>query len=171
MMFGKSDRTVRPAMHCSACLHVHEGCIISKGRYGPLTERSGDVHAHWSPLPSLKRHLGRDRKAWLFRMPRSKFKRDPIRVVLEFDPDEMARRGRLGGLTTHSRHDSREITKNARAALQDRFVREVDPDLSLPIDERERRAQIARKLYYTRIGQMSGKSRRAQREEVDPIAA
>lgn len=104
-------------------------------------------------------------------MSRSVFQREPIRVVLEFDPDEMARRGRLGGLTTHSRHDSREITKNARAALQDRFIREVDPHLELPVDERERRAQIAKKLYYTRIGQMSGKSRRARREEVNPIAA
>lgn len=104
-------------------------------------------------------------------MSRSRMKREPIRVVLEFDPDEMARRGRLGGLTTHSRHDSREITKNARAAMQDRFVREVDPDLVLPEDERQRRAQIAKRLYFTRIGQMSGKARRARIEEADDVAA
>lgn len=84
---------------------------------------------------------------------------------MEFDPAEMARRGKLGGLTTHSRVDSRKHTEPARAAFRDRFLREVDPNNELPIEERERRAQIARRLYFTRLGQKSAAARSARKRQ------
>lgn len=51
-------------------------------------------------------------------------------------------------------------TAKARAALQAKFEREVDPDGTLPLAERTRRAEHARKAYYTRLALKSAKSRR-----------
>lgn len=51
-------------------------------------------------------------------------------------------------------------TAKARAALQAKFDREVDPDSTLPLAERARRAEHARKAYYTRLALKSAKSRR-----------
>jgi hypothetical protein len=44
--------------------------------------------------------------------------------------------GRLGGLATRSRHDSRTITEPARRARWERYLDRVDPDRVLPEDER-----------------------------------
>ena len=51
-------------------------------------------------------------------------------------------------------------TAKARAALQAKFELEVDPDGSLPPAERVRRAEHARKAYYTRLALKSAKARR-----------
>lgn len=51
-------------------------------------------------------------------------------------------------------------TAKARAALLAKFEREVDPDGILPLAERARRAEHARKAYYTRLALKSAKSRR-----------
>jgi hypothetical protein len=48
----------------------------------------------------------------------------------------------------------------ARAAMLDRFEREVDPDGTLPLQERARRAESARKAYFTRLALRSAQSRR-----------
>ena len=61
-----------------------------------------------------------------------------------------AQRGRLGGLTTASRHSPTEITARARAAFLESFTPD-DPDLSDA--ERERRAKAARRLHYVRLAQ------------------
>lgn len=65
--------------------------------------------------------------------------KDPIRV----------RTGRLGALAVHSR--GRTNTEPARAAFRERFRRQVDPDGTLPTDERERRADFAMREYMTRM--------------------
>lgn len=51
-------------------------------------------------------------------------------------------------------------TAPARAASNARFEREVDPDGVLPPDERARRADHARKAYFTRLALKSAQSRR-----------
>ncbi|MGP5376395.1 hypothetical protein ACTXM8_10425 [Brachybacterium alimentarium] len=51
-------------------------------------------------------------------------------------------------------------TAKARAALMAKFEHEVDPDGTLPLAERARRAEHARKAYYTRLALKSAKSRR-----------
>ena len=80
-----------------------------------------------------------------------------------FDPEEMALRGRLGAHVTHSRHDSRAITRKAREAFLGRFELEVDPDGKLELDERRRRAAHAKKAYFLRLGMKGRKRRRAMR--------
>ena len=51
-----------------------------------------------------------------------------VLITLAFDPEEMARRGRIGADVTHSRHDARELTSPARAAFLTSFEKQVDPD-------------------------------------------
>lgn len=72
-----------------------------------------------------------------------------------------SRAGRLGALVQHSRHDPLMTTAAARAAAEARFEREVDPEGVLPADERARRAQFAKRAYFTRLAMASAASRRA----------
>lgn len=62
-------------------------------------------------------------------------------------------------------------TAPARAALMARFEREVDPDGSLPPDERARRAENKRKAYFQRLALKSAKARRARAVVADGVAA
>ena len=71
---------------------------------------------------------------------------------------------RAAAYRLHSLYDSRDLTANARAAFADRFVRHVDPDRLLPEAERQRRAECARKAYYTALAAKSARARRAKRE-------
>ncbi len=84
----------------------------------------------------------------------------PVVVTLEFDPDDMAMRGRIGAHVTHSRHDARELTAPAREAFLAKFEREVDPDGQLPPEERRRRAEHARRAHMARISRLSAIARR-----------
>jgi hypothetical protein len=63
----------------------------------------------------------------------------------------------------HSLHDAREITRSARRAFLDRFEREVDPDHALSPQERARRAEQARRSYFTALALRSAQARRRQR--------
>ena len=51
-------------------------------------------------------------------------------------------------------------TAAARAGLVAKFEREVDPDGTLPLAERARRAESLRKAHYVRLALASAKSRR-----------
>lgn len=72
---------------------------------------------------------------------------------------------RAAAYRLHSLYDSRELTKNARLAFRDRFTKQVDPENRLPEDERMRRAECARKAYYTSLAAKSARARRARREQ------
>lgn len=59
-------------------------------------------------------------------------------------------------------------TAPARRALMEKFEREVDPDGTLPPEERAKRAESLRKAYFRRLALKSAKARRnavAAREE------
>ena len=56
--------------------------------------------------------------------------------------------------------DATAATAPARAAFLDRFDREVDPDGVLAPQERARRAEHARKAYFTRLALKSAQARR-----------
>src|SRR5829696_2601569 len=87
-----------------------------------------------------------------------------------FDASEMAVRGRLGAFATLSRHDPRELTAPARSRFLERFVAEVDPHSELPVEERERRARYARKLYFAKLALASARARRARAAQ-EPASA
>jgi hypothetical protein len=67
-------------------------------------------------------------------------------------------------------HDAREVTRAARAAFSDRFEREVDPDGVLDPAERARRADMARKAYFTRLALKSAQARRRRKERRAALA-
>jgi hypothetical protein len=75
-------------------------------------------------------------------------------------PSERALRARLAAHVLHSTHDSRALTAPARRAFADRFEREVDPEGRLAPPERARRAEAARKAYFTRLALKSVQARR-----------
>ena len=81
------------------------------------------------------------------------------------DGDSAVRRmrGRIGGLALAASRDPREYTAPARAAALQRFEKQVDPTGTLPPDERARRAEAARKLYFTQLAYKSVLSRRRRK--------
>jgi hypothetical protein len=68
--------------------------------------------------------------------------------------------GRVGAYALHSKYDSREITRAARAAFLQKWVDQVDPDRVLPEPERLRRAENALKAHMARLALKSAKARR-----------
>jgi hypothetical protein len=81
------------------------------------------------------------------------------------DPQAAQRRmnARLAALTRHAQSDAREATAPARAGLLKRFLDEVDPERVLPEDERARRAERARKVFYLRLAKKSAAARAARK--------
>ena len=81
------------------------------------------------------------------------------------DPSIMSMRGRLGAYVSWSRtSDPTARTAAARQAANDRFEREVDPDGRLPIVERRRRADAARRAHMQRLALRSAQARRKAAE-------
>ena len=78
-------------------------------------------------------------------------------------PAERTLRARLAAHTMHAQHDARRTTASARAVFLARFEAEVDPDGRLTPEERRRRAEHARRAYFTRLALASAKARRARR--------
>lgn len=77
-------------------------------------------------------------------------------------PAERVLRARLAAHSLHARlGDETAHTAPARHAFLARFEREVDPRGELPVEERHRRAEHARKAYFTRLALASVKARRA----------
>jgi len=75
-------------------------------------------------------------------------------------PAERSLRARMGAYAQQARHDTRETTAAARATFLTRFEREVDPDGVLPEAERARRAEAAKRMYFTRLAWKSAQARR-----------
>ncbi len=78
---------------------------------------------------------------------------DTVTIVL--DRAEMAARGRVGGLTTASRHDMADIARRARGGLEAKFLREAGGD---PV-----KADVLRRLFYARLVLASVTARRGKR--------
>jgi hypothetical protein len=78
-------------------------------------------------------------------------------------PSERSQRARMAAHTLHSRYDSKRLTQPARDKFEERFLKRVDPDGQLPEAERERRAEQARKAYFTALAYKSAKARRSGR--------
>ena len=93
-------------------------------------------------------------------------RKPPVVVRLEFDPDEMALRGRIGAHRLHAMHDARETTAKARETFLNRFEREVDPDGTLSPEERRRRAEHAKKAHFARLARLSAEARRKPKTPV-----
>jgi hypothetical protein len=69
-------------------------------------------------------------------------------------------RARIAAYSLHALYDSRETTAAAHQSFLARFEREVDPDSSLPQDERARRARAALQAHMLRLARLSAQARR-----------
>lgn len=86
--------------------------------------------------------------------------------VASKDAQEREAIARLGGYVSWAHEvDPSARTAPARAAFMRRFERQVDPDGVLPEHERRRRAESARRAYYTQLSIKAQQARRARRVE------
>jgi hypothetical protein len=89
----------------------------------------------------------------------------PTRGTHGLSPAERTLRARVAAHVQWSREPDRSArTANGRAAFLARFEAEVDPDGTLAPEERRRRAEHARRAYFTRLALASAKARRARRQ-------
>lgn len=77
------------------------------------------------------------------------------------DRRKQAQWGRIGGLVRASRYPAVELTRHAREGFMERFRQEVDPNETLPPEEREQRALAARAAYMKRLAMKSWEKRHA----------
>lgn len=75
-------------------------------------------------------------------------------------PNERTLRARLAAHALHAAVDSKQHTEPARRAFMARFEDVADPDRTLPPAERARRAEHAKKAYFTRLALKSAQARR-----------
>ena len=80
-----------------------------------------------------------------------------------FDPHELALRGRVGAYRLHASRDPRQTTERARAVFRSSFEKLVDPEGKLPLHERLRRAEAARRAHYAGLARLSAIARRRRK--------
>jgi hypothetical protein len=88
---------------------------------------------------------------------------------MELSPAQISLRARMGAYRQHALHDPRQTTSKARATFLQRFEREVDPTDSLDPEERARRADQARRAYFTGLA-LKSSCKRAKRRSSDMSA-
>jgi hypothetical protein len=82
------------------------------------------------------------------------------RIVDSARSQYFATLGKIGASVTHSRWDAEDLTRAATVAQLARFDRQVDPDGTLPEQERTRRAKAALRAHMTRLALRSVEARR-----------
>lgn len=91
-------------------------------------------------------------------------RRWPTLLGMTLTPEQRSQRGRLGAYRQQALYDTRETTRAARAAFDQRFVDQVDPERKLSEPERERRAAAARKAYFAALSLKASSARRQRAE-------
>ena len=81
----------------------------------------------------------------------------------ELTPEQRSLRARMAAYALHAKYDARVTTQPARDAFMARFERQVDPDGMLPETERRRRAEAAKKAYFTGLALKSARARGKRR--------
>ncbi len=79
---------------------------------------------------------------------------------MALNKEELTLRASIAGHTAHAKHDSHLLTAPARAAFLNKFLDQVDPERILPEEERNRRAEHARKAYFSKLALQSARARR-----------
>ena len=77
-------------------------------------------------------------------------------------PEQRILRARVAAHVMHARHNTEVVSRPGREAFLDRFDREVDPDGVLPVKERRRRAEHAKRAHMTKLALRSARNRRAR---------
>jgi hypothetical protein len=78
-------------------------------------------------------------------------------------PEQRSLRARLAAQESWARTtDPAARTAPARAAAMQKFLDAVDPEGVLPVEQRQRMAEAARKAYFTRLAFQSSRARSAK---------
>lgn len=77
-------------------------------------------------------------------------------------PAERTLRARIGAYSLHAKGGTN--TASARAAFLSRFEREVDPDGVLSPEIRSKRAEAAKRAYFSRLALKSAQTRNKNRK-------
>ena len=75
-------------------------------------------------------------------------------------PAERTLRARIAAYSLHAQQDPKETTAAGRSAFLARFLTQVDPDHNLPEEERLKRAEAAKRAYFSRLALRSAQKRR-----------
>lgn len=75
----------------------------------------------------------------------------------DLSPEQRSLRSRIAAHSVHAR--GRTNTVPARAAFLSKFEREVDPEGILPLEERAKRAEHARRAYMASLALRSSRAR------------
>lgn len=78
---------------------------------------------------------------------------------------ERSLRAKIGAHSLHAAYDGVELTERARATFRTGFEHQVDPDGLLSPDERQRRAQHARRAHMARLSLAASRARTRRRLE------
>ena len=81
-------------------------------------------------------------------------------MPLSLSPEQRVLRAQIAANTRWSKEDPKEGTKPARAAFERRFELEVDPNGTLPVVERRRRAAAAMRAHMQRLALASSRARK-----------
>jgi hypothetical protein len=79
-------------------------------------------------------------------------------------PNERTLRARAAAFALHAKVDGRAITANARAAMRDKLLDQVDPERVLPPKERARRLLAAQRSHMALAQLAKARKARTQRE-------
>ena len=81
---------------------------------------------------------------------------------------ERSVRAKIGAHSLHAKYDGVALTERARATFLAGFEHQVDPDGVLPPDERQRRAQHARRAHMAKLSLAASRARTRRRLESSP---
>jgi hypothetical protein len=81
---------------------------------------------------------------------------------MAIDRKRAAQWGRIGGLRLRATRDPKEYTAAAREAALRRFETQVDPDELLDPKERAKRAEAAKRAYFSELAIKSAEARRGR---------
>lgn len=80
---------------------------------------------------------------------------------MSLTPSERVLRSKMAAHTSWANTEDRSArTAAARQAAHDRFEKQVDPEGKLPVAERVKRAESARKAFYAEMAYRSHRARR-----------
>lgn len=88
---------------------------------------------------------------------------DPLTAQTGLNRAQRRQRAKIAACTRWSRENPAATAAAGQAGLLARFLREVDPDSQLPEQERQRRAEAARRAHMTRLAFASSKARAGRR--------
>lgn len=77
--------------------------------------------------------------------------------------------GKIGGLMFAATNDTGAAMARARSAFMASFERAVDPEGTLPAEERARRADAARRAHFARLALRSAAARSARKHPAMPV--